>query len=90
VPVVTAVLGGEVQVPTITGKPIRLKIPANTQPGQVFRLKGQGMPAVGKPDQRGDLYATVEVSLPRHVTPEQRKHWEALAKLDPGAQHSAA
>jgi DnaJ-class molecular chaperone len=49
-----------------------------TQPGQVFRLKGHGMPAVGKTDERGDLYATVEVTLPRQLTDEQRKHWEAL------------
>ena len=54
-------LGGEAQVPTITGV-VRLKIPETTQNGQVFRLKGHGMPAVGKPDERGDLYATVDVA----------------------------
>ena len=63
-PVTTAVLGGEAQVPTITGS-VRLKIPETTQAGQVFRLKGHGMPVVGKPDTRGDLYATVDVQLPR-------------------------
>ena len=67
VPVTTAVLGGEAQVPTITGS-VRLKIPEGTQNGQVFRLKGHGMPQVGKPDDRGDLYATVEVQLPRALT----------------------
>jgi DnaJ-class molecular chaperone len=81
VPVMTAVLGGEAQVPTITGS-VRLKIPETTQSGQVFRLKGHGMPSVGKPDQRGDLYATVEVQLPRSLTKEQRQHWETLAKLE--------
>ncbi len=81
VPVTTAVLGGEANVPTITGS-VRLKIPETTQSGQVFRLKGHGMPAVGKPDDRGDLYATVEVQLPRSLTPEQRRQWEALAKLE--------
>ena len=40
------------------------------------------MPAVGKPNDRGDLYATVTVALPRHLTDEQRKHYEALAKLE--------
>ena len=64
VPVTTAVLGGEASVPTIAGKPLRLKMPPTTQNGQVFRLKGHGMPPVGKPDDRGDLYATVEVELP--------------------------
>ena len=72
VPVTTAVLGGEAQVPTITGS-VRLKIPETTQTAQVFRLKGHGMPSVGKPDQRGDLYATVEVQLPRSLTKEQRQ-----------------
>jgi curved DNA-binding protein len=81
VPVTTAVLGGEAQVPTITGT-VRLKIPETTQSGQVFRLKGHGMPAVGKADERGDLYATVEVQLPRALTREQRTHYEALAKLE--------
>jgi curved DNA-binding protein len=81
VPVTTAVLGGEAQVPTITGS-VRLKIPEGTQNGQVFRLKGHGMPQVGKPDDRGDLYATVEVQLPRALTKEQRQHYEALQKLE--------
>lgn len=81
VPVTTAVLGGEAHVPTVTG-PVRLKIPETTQAGQVFRLKGHGMPAVGKPDERGDLYATVDIQLPRVVTKDQRPHWEALARTD--------
>ena len=62
VPVTTAVLGGEAEVPTLGGKSLRLKIPPTTQNGQVFRLKGHGMPAVGKPDEHGDLYATVDVA----------------------------
>jgi curved DNA-binding protein len=81
VPVTTAVVGGEAQVPTMTG-PLRLKIPETTQNGQVFRLKGHGMPAVGKPDDRGDLYATVEVQVPRSLTKDQREHYEALKELD--------
>src|SRR3954468_15383792 len=81
VPVTTAVLGGEAQVPTITGS-VRLKIPETTQSGQVFRLKGHGMPAVGKADDRGDLYATVEVQLPRSLTKDQRALYEGLAKLE--------
>jgi curved DNA-binding protein len=81
VPVTTAVLGGEAQVPTINGS-VRLKIPETTQGGQVFRLKGHGMPVVGKPDTRGDLYATVDVQLPRSLTSEQREAYERLAKLE--------
>ncbi len=81
VPVTTAVLGGEANVPTMTGS-VRLKIPETTQNGQVFRLKGHGMPTVGKPDQRGDLYALAEIQLPRNVTKDQRLHWEALQESE--------
>ena len=81
VPVTTAVLGGEAQVPTITGS-VRLKIPEGTQNGQVFRLKGHGMPTVGRPEHRGDLYATVEIQLPRALTREQREHYEELRRLE--------
>jgi curved DNA-binding protein len=82
VPLTTAVLGGEVEVTTLGGKSLRLKIPPATQNGQVFRLKGHGMPTAGKPDQQGDLYATAEVQLPRELTPEMRTHFEALKALE--------
>jgi curved DNA-binding protein len=82
VPVTTAVLGGEANVPTITGKPLRLRVPPTTQNGQVFRLKGHGMPLSGKSQERGDLFATVEIELPKTLTPEQREHFEALARLE--------
>jgi DnaJ-class molecular chaperone len=89
VPVTTAVLGGDVEVTTIGGKSLRLKIPAATQNGQVLRLKGHGMPAVGK-DLLGDLYATVNVELPRELTTEERGHYEALQKLERAGKHSVA
>jgi len=91
-PVTTAVLGGEIEVPTIAGKAVRLRIPTVTQNGQVFRLKGYGMPAVNKNDDTGDAYARVDVQLPTQLTPEERSHYEALAKLGDGAagKHSAA
>jgi len=89
VPVTTAVLGGEAEVPNLGGKPLRLKIPAGTQNGQVFRLKGHGMPLVGKPGEHGDLYATVEAELPRQLTPEERTHYEALARLASGKSSAA-
>jgi DnaJ-class molecular chaperone len=80
----TAVLGGEADVITLGGKPLRLKIPPTTQNGQVFRLKGHGMPTAGKPDAAGDLYATVDVRLPKSLSPEERQHFEALQKLEKG------
>jgi curved DNA-binding protein len=92
VAVTTTVLGGEAQVPTLTGKPARLKIPPLTPNGQVFRLKGYGMPAVNKPDEKGDLYARVEVQLPTQLSAAEQEHWEALAKLqgDAAKKNSAA
>jgi curved DNA-binding protein len=81
-PYTTAVLGGEVEVPALSGKPLRLRIPGTTQFGQVFRLRGHGMPVLGKPDERGDLYATAEIQLPRELTPEERTHFEALKRLE--------
>jgi curved DNA-binding protein len=82
VPLTTAVLGGDVEVTTLGGKSLRLKIPPATQNAQVFRSKGHGMPTAGKPDQQGDLYATAEVQLPRELTPEMRTHFEALKALE--------
>ena len=90
VPLTTAVLGGEAEIQTLSGKPVRLKIPPATQNGQVFRLKGHGMPAVGKPEEHGDLYVTVDVELPRSLTAEQQKHFEELQKLEKETKHSAA
>jgi len=91
-PVSTAVVGGEAEVNTLEGKPVRLRIPPLTQNGQVFRLKGYGMPKVGHPEEKGDLYARVEVQLPTELSPAEREHYEALAKLAGGAakKHSAA
>ena len=89
VPVTTAVLGGEAEVPTLGDKPVRLKVPPMTQNAQVFRLKGHGMPTTGKPDQTGDLYATIDVQMPRELTPEQREHFEALQKLEKDTAHSS-
>jgi DnaJ-class molecular chaperone len=92
IPVTTAVLGGEADVQTLSGKPARLRIPPTTQNGQLFRLKGYGMPAINKPDEKGDLYARAEVQLPTQLTAEERAHYEALAKLQAGTAktHSAA
>ena len=88
--VTTAVLGGEAEVQTLSGKPARLRIPALTQNGQVFRLKGYGMPPVGKSEDKGDLYARVEAQLPTTVSDRDREHWEALAKGEASKKNSAA
>lgn len=82
VPVATAVLGGEASVPTLGGSTVRLRIPPLTQPGQLFRLKGYGMPPAGKAGEPGDAYARVEVQLPSSLSPAAREHWEKLAALE--------
>jgi curved DNA-binding protein len=76
----TAVLGGEVQVPTLD-RPVVLTIPAGTQNGKTFRLRNLGMPELKNPDQRGDLYAEVEVVLPAHLSGEEKRLFEELRKL---------
>jgi DnaJ-class molecular chaperone len=82
VPVTTAVLGGEVEVPTLAGKTLRLKIPTSTQNGQMFRLRTHGLPTTSKDGQPGDLYATVDVAVPKTLSDEERQHYEALAALE--------
>lgn len=72
-----AVLGGEVHVPTMEGS-AKLKLPAGSQPGQRFRLKGQGMPKAG--GSRGDLYVVLTVNIPKTLTPKQKELWQALAE----------
>jgi curved DNA-binding protein len=76
----TAILGGEATVPTFKGK-IKLRIPAETQSGRTFRLKGQGLPHLKQPDERGDLYAKVVIQLPQNLTPEEIALFEELADM---------
>jgi curved DNA-binding protein len=89
-PATTAVSGGEAEVRTLEGRPVRLRIPPLTQNGQVFRLKGYGMPKVGNPEDKGDLYARVEAQLPTELSPAEREHWEALARLSKTTKANSA
>ncbi len=79
VPLVTAMLGGEVSVPTLKGK-LALKIPPETQNGRTFRLAGQGMPLLGK-TTRGALKARVKVVLPTSLSAEEKELFEKLSQL---------
>jgi len=81
VPLTVAVLGGEVQVPTLKGK-LALKIAPETQNGRTFRLAGQGMPHLGN-SSRGDLLARVKVVLPTRLSPQEKELFEQLSKLRP-------
>jgi len=71
-----AVLGAEVQVPTLDGGTVTLKVPAGTRSGQAFRIRGRGIPAKRG---SGDLLATVEVHVPAEPTDAERAALEALA-----------
>jgi DnaJ-class molecular chaperone len=82
VPVTTAVLGGEADVPVISGGTVRLRVPPPGSTRRVLRLRGHGMPIVGKAGERGDLYATVEPELPRELSNEERAHWNALKQIE--------
>ena len=82
VPLVVAMLGGEVDVPTLKGKKIVLKIPAETQNGRVFRLVGQGMPHLGG-GSKGDLFTKVKVALPTGLNPQEKELFQELRKLRP-------
>ena len=84
IPVTALLLGGEARVPTPDGRMLALTIPAGTQDGSVFRLRGQGMPRLGRPEQRGDLHAEVHARLPERLSPRQRELLEELARLEAG------
>jgi molecular chaperone DnaJ len=74
-----AVLGGQVEVPTLEG-PVKMKIPPGTQPGRTFRLKGRGIRDLhGR--GLGDELVHVNVEIPARLSPEQRKLMEEFAKL---------
>ena len=82
VPLSDAILGGEVEVPTLKGK-LALKIPPETPNGKVFRLAGQGMPRMGD-TKRGDLFAKMQVVLPTKLTERERELFKELKELRRG------
>ncbi|GAB0113373.1 molecular chaperone DnaJ [Acidisoma sp. C75] len=67
-----AALGGEIEVPVIDGSRAKVKIPAGTQSGEQFRLRGKGF-SVLRSQARGDMYIQVAVETPRHLTRRQRE-----------------
>lgn len=79
VDLLTAVLGGQATVATPAGT-VRLNIPAGTQPGQKIRLTQQGMPKINKTNEFGDLFARIQVRIPKNLTEEERKLFESMRK----------
>ena len=81
VPYASAVLGAEVEVPSLEGK-VKLKIPAGTASGKVFRLKNKGIPILGSsPQRRGDQHVRVYVHVPKKVSDEERELLQKLADI---------
>lgn len=79
VPMTTAALGGTIDVPTMAGKTEKLDIKAGTQTGHQVKLKGKGMPVL-KSNSFGDLYVSLKVETPRHLTQKQKDLLKEFAK----------
>ena len=77
--VFTALLGGEAEVETLEGK-VKLKIPAGTQPEQVFRLAGRGMPRLKSSQGKGDLFVGVKVKIPKQLSSKQKSLLEEASR----------
>lgn len=73
----TAMLGGEVEVQTLD-RPVNLRVPAGTQSGRKLRMTGKGMPIMRKKDEFGDMYARILITVPTHLTDEQKALVEQL------------
>ena len=80
VSVFTVLLGGEAEVETMEGK-IKLNIPAGTQPEQIFRLAGRGMPHLKNPKEKGDLYIKLKIQIPKYLSAKQRELLEEASRI---------
>ncbi|MBR4898163.1 MAG: molecular chaperone DnaJ [Prevotella sp.] len=79
----TAALGGDVEIPTIEGSKLKVKIDNGTQPGKTLRLRGKGLPAVqGYGSGRGDLVVNISVYVPKTLSREERKALEEFRNSD--------
>lgn len=74
-------LGGEIEVPTIYGKKVKMKIPPGTENGQIFRLKGNGIPYLGSYG-KGDQLVKVDIAVPRKLTARQKELLKEFSKLE--------
>lgn len=79
----TAVLGGQVDIPTIDGSSVKIKIEPGTQPGKTLRLRGKGLPAVqGYGNGTGDLIVQISIYVPKELTKEEKKAVEQFRESD--------
>jgi len=77
---VDAILGASIKVPVVDGD-VTIKVPPGTQPGQVMRLKGNGAPRLGSPEQRGDHYVTLNIDIPKKLSKRETELMEELREL---------
>ncbi|TLP79645.1 DnaJ C-terminal domain-containing protein [Maribacter sp. ACAM166] len=75
-----SILGGEIEVETLTGK-VKLKVKPETQNDTKVKLKGKGMPVYKRKSNHGDLYITYKIEMPKNLTSEERKLYQQLKKL---------
>ncbi len=75
-----ALLGGEIQVDTLSGK-VKLQVKPETQSDTKIKLKGKGMPKYKKENQAGDLYITYKINLPKNLTDKEKELFTQLSKL---------
>lgn len=78
----TCILGGTFSVPTLDGPKATLRLPTNSNPGSVHKIKGKGFPIFGKQNKRGDLLVTLELRLPDSITQKQRECVEEFERLE--------
>ncbi len=76
----TAILGGQIHVNTI-GNPIKISIGKETENGKILRLKGKGMPRYDKDNNYGDMYAKVNIKLPKNLTPKEIELFKELSTI---------
>lgn len=77
----TAVLGGETRVSTLNGS-VKLKVPAGTQSGKLFRIPGMGMPEFNNPSQKGNFYVRAMVQVPDELSAEEKELFKQLAEFE--------
>ncbi|NLO20125.1 MAG: J domain-containing protein [Ignavibacteria bacterium] len=75
-----AVLGGQSTLRTF-GDTVKLVIPPESQPASVLKLKGQGMPIYGKPDQRGNLFIKINIKIPKNLSDKEKELFKELEAL---------
>jgi len=75
-----AVLGADIQVPTLGGKPVALHIPSGTESHKVFSIRGKGMPSL-RTQKRGDLLVRARIKVPKRLTEKQKSLLQEFAAL---------